>query len=151
MPIPACCAVAERLAAEPPDLALPATGRSSGLPYDSTPILARGGRAITLTAPERRRFPTTTGRPTPPTGSTAMSSAGALEAGREMIAAIDRGEADRLTGVAAARARAIGHAGRLGAGLEPVFAQGREVDHQVGRVSQPLPQSLSSLEHGFDK
>jgi hypothetical protein len=90
---PGLRSVAERVAESHPELGLSGTQRSSGLPYDSTPILARGGRAITLTTQNgsipNYHWPTDTadridrdvlGR--------------ALEAGREMIAAIDRGEAD---------------------------------------------------------
>lgn len=87
-------AVAGGVSEARPDLRLSGTDHSSGLPYDSTPVLARSGRAITLTAQNgsipNYHWPTDTasridrdvlGR--------------ALEAGREMIAAIDRGEADR--------------------------------------------------------
>jgi Zn-dependent M28 family amino/carboxypeptidase len=86
-------AVAERVAGSRPDLALSGTDRSSGLPYDSTPILARGGRAITLSVQNgsipNYHSPTDTAERIDPEVLDR-----ALEAGWEMIAAIDRGEAD---------------------------------------------------------
>jgi hypothetical protein len=86
-------AVAARIAAARSDLRLSGTSRSSGLPYDSTPVLARGGRAITLTVQNGSipdyHWPTDT-----PDRIDADVLSRALEAGREMIAAIDRGEAD---------------------------------------------------------
>ena len=86
-------AVAERVAADRPDLGLSGTSRSSGLPYDSTPVLARGGRAITLSVQNGSipdyHWPTDT-----PDRIDPDVLSRALEAGREMIAAIDRGEAD---------------------------------------------------------
>ncbi|MFN8162130.1 MAG: M28 family peptidase [Solirubrobacterales bacterium] len=86
-------AVAESVAARRPDLRLTGTTRSSGLPYDSTPVLARGGRALTLTVQNgsipNYHWPTDT-----PDRIDPEVLGRALEAGREMIAAIDRGEAD---------------------------------------------------------
>ncbi len=85
--------VAEGVSDSRPDLRLSGTDRSSGLPYDSTPILARGGRAITLTAQNgsipNYHWPTDTASRIDPD-----VLGRALEAGREMIAAVDRGEAD---------------------------------------------------------
>ena len=90
---PGLRAVAERVSESRPDLALSGTERSSGLPYDSTPILARGGRAITLSVQNgsipNYHSPTDTAE-----RIDVEVLARALEAGREMIAAIDRGEAD---------------------------------------------------------
>ncbi|HSJ18027.1 MAG TPA: M28 family peptidase, partial [Solirubrobacterales bacterium] len=84
---------AERLRLRRPELRLEPTDTPAGLTYDSSPVLARGGRAITFSAQDEtipnlhlltdtveNLDPEVLGR--------------ALEAGREMIAAIDRGEAD---------------------------------------------------------
>jgi hypothetical protein len=90
---PGLRSVAERVSDSRPELALSGTDRSSGLPYDSTPILARGGRAITLTV-QNGSIPNYHS----PTDTASRIDRGvlarALETGREMIAAIDRGEAD---------------------------------------------------------
>ena len=90
---PGLRAVAERVSESCPELSLSGTDKSSGLPYDSTPILARGGRAITLTVQNgsipNYHWPTDTAE-----RIDREVLARALEAGREMIAAIDRGEAD---------------------------------------------------------
>ncbi len=84
--------VAERLGRRRPDLGLEPTDAPAGLTYDSSPVLARGGRAITLSAQDRTipnlHQPTDTYENIDP-GVVGR----ALEAGREMIAAIDRGEA----------------------------------------------------------
>ncbi len=85
--------LAEGLAESRPELGLSGIRHGSGLPYDSTPVLARGGRAITLTA-QNGSIPNYHS----PTDTADRIDqdvlARALEAGREMIAAIDRGEAD---------------------------------------------------------
>ena len=85
--------VAEEIAARRPELGLAGSMRSSGLPYDATPVLARGGRAISLTAIGERipdyHAPTDTFERIDP-----KILADALEAGRELIRAVDRGEAD---------------------------------------------------------
>lgn len=87
-------AVAENVISRRPDLGLSGTVRSSGLPYDSTPILAAGGRAITLTVQNgsipNYHWPTDTAD-----RIDQEVFERALGAGREMIAAIDRGDADR--------------------------------------------------------
>lgn len=86
-------AVAEGVAQAHPELGLSGTDRSSGLPYDATPVLAAGGRAITLTVQNgsipNYHWPTDTVDRIDP-----EVLGRALGAGREMIAAIDRGEAD---------------------------------------------------------
>jgi hypothetical protein len=67
-----------------------------GLTYDATPILARGGRALTLIAHDgsipNYHWPTDTPRNIDP-GTVAR----ALEAGAELIKAIDEGAADPLS------------------------------------------------------
>ena len=90
---PGLVRLAEALATRRPELGLSGSLRSSGLPYDATPVLARGGRAMTLTAlgeriPDYHQPTDTFDRIDPKT------LADALEAGRELIRAIDRGEAD---------------------------------------------------------
>ena len=90
---PGLVRLAEALALRRPELSLSGSLRSSGLPYDATPVLARGGRAMTLTALGERipdyHQPTDTFDRIDP-----AVLADALEAGRELIRAIDRGEAD---------------------------------------------------------
>lgn len=86
-------AVADRLHDRRPDLGLEPTDSPAGLTYDSSPVLARGGRALTFSAQDRTipnlHLPTDT------YGNVDPDVIGrALEVGREMIAAIDRGEAD---------------------------------------------------------
>ncbi|HEX2436492.1 MAG TPA: M28 family peptidase, partial [Solirubrobacterales bacterium] len=85
--------IAERLRARRPELGLEPTDRPAGLTYDSSPVLARGGRAITFSAQDETipnlHLPSDTLDNVDPD---VLSRA--LEAGREMIAAIDRGEGD---------------------------------------------------------
>ncbi len=90
---PGLRAVAQRISQSLPDLGLTETERSSGLPYDSTPILAGGGRAMTLSV-QNGSIPNYHS-PTDTIERIDVEVLGrALETGREMIAAIDRGEAD---------------------------------------------------------
>jgi hypothetical protein len=90
---PALQTIAGEVATRRPELGLSGTSRSSGLPYDSTPVLARGGRAITISVQNGSipdyHWPTDTADRIDPD-----VLGRALEAGREMIGAIDRGEAD---------------------------------------------------------
>jgi hypothetical protein len=87
--------LAGRLAREHPDLGLEPAGTPVGLTYDATPVLARGGRALTLVAADddgripNYHWPTDT-----PDNLDLDSVARAHEAVRELVAAIDRGEAD---------------------------------------------------------
>lgn len=90
---PGLRSVAEGLAARRPELGLSGTGHSSGLPYDSTPVLARGGRAITISV-QNGSIPDYH-QPTDVAARIDPEVLGrALEVGREMIRAVDRGEAD---------------------------------------------------------
>jgi hypothetical protein len=90
---PGLVSVAERLRARRPDLGLEPTDAPAGLTYDSSPVLARGGRALTFSAQDRTipnlHLATDTYENIDPDVVRR-----ALEAGREMIAAIDSGEAD---------------------------------------------------------
>jgi hypothetical protein len=47
---PSMASICEEIARRRPELGLSATDRNSGLPYDTTPMLARGQQAITLSA-----------------------------------------------------------------------------------------------------
>jgi Peptidase family M28 len=84
---------AERLRLRRPELGLEPTDRPAGLTYDTGPVLARGGRALTFSAQDETipnlHLPTDTYENVDPDVIRR-----AMEAGREMIAAIDRGEAD---------------------------------------------------------
>lgn len=91
---PALLRLARRTARERPELGLAAAGGPIGLTYDTTAVLARGGRALTFVAGDdgvipNYHHPSDTAENVDP-GTIAR----ALEVGREMIAAIDRGEAD---------------------------------------------------------
>ena len=85
--------LAQEISERRPDLALEATTHNAGLTYDTTPVLARGGRAITFSTQDAMipnyHSPTDTVENLDP------SALGhAIEVGREMLAAIDRGDAD---------------------------------------------------------
>ncbi|MGI9557323.1 MAG: hypothetical protein ACR2N5_05200, partial [Solirubrobacterales bacterium] len=76
-----------------PDLRMGPADSPAGLTYDSSPITARGGRALTLSTQDgsipnlHRETDTYENVDRDGIGRT-------LEAGRELLAAIDRGEAD---------------------------------------------------------
>lgn len=85
--------LAERLGRERPELGLERADPVAGLNYDTTPVLARGGRALTISAqdgtiPNYHR-PTDT-----PENADRDVLGRALEAGRALVAAVDRGDAD---------------------------------------------------------
>jgi hypothetical protein len=85
--------IAEEVSQRRPDLGLEGTSHNGGLTYDTTPVMARGGRAITISTQDETipnyHSPTDTVENLDP------SALGrAIEVGREMLAAIDRGEAD---------------------------------------------------------
>jgi hypothetical protein len=90
---PGLIEVARRLAERRPDLGLEHTDTPAGLTYDVSPVLARGGRALSFSAQDATipnlHWPTDVTENIDPD---VISRA--LETGREMIAAIDRGEAD---------------------------------------------------------
>ena len=86
--------LAEALRERRPELALEPMDAPAGLTYDATPILARGGRALTISAQDGGRIPNYH-RPTDDASNVDRDTfARALEIGRELIAAVDRGEAD---------------------------------------------------------
>ena len=83
-----------RIERERPELELSSLRLGSGLPYDSTPVLVRGGRAATLSV-QGQSIPDYHA-PTDTADRISDQSLGrAIQVGRELIAAIDRGEADR--------------------------------------------------------
>jgi hypothetical protein len=90
---PGLIRVAEALAERRPDLALGDTEKPAGLTYDATPVLARGGRALTLSAQDET-IPNLHQPTDVPENVDPELIGRVLETGREMIAAIDHGEAD---------------------------------------------------------
>ena len=87
-------ALAERVRAEHPELGLEPVDAPTGLTYDATPVLARGGRALTLVAGDGGRIPNYH-RPTDTVENLDPDAvARAIAVGRELIALVDRGEAD---------------------------------------------------------
>ncbi len=85
--------IAERIRTARPDLGLEPSDGPIGLTYDVTPVLARGGRGLTLVAGTDGVIPNYHW-PTDITANVDPNALGrAIETGREMIAAVDRGEA----------------------------------------------------------
>jgi hypothetical protein len=85
--------IAQEVSERRPELGLEGTSHNAGLTYDTSPVMARGGRAITFSTQDETipnyHSPTDTVENLDP------SALGrAIEVGREMLAAIDRGEAD---------------------------------------------------------
>jgi hypothetical protein len=92
---PALMAAAARVADEQPELALEPAGGPIGLTYDATPVMARGGRALTFVAGDggvipNYHWPTDTAANVDP-----AALGRAIGVGRSMAAAIDRGDADQ--------------------------------------------------------
>ncbi len=85
--------LASELAERRPELGLERQDVPAGLTYDTTPVLAGGGRAMTLSAQDETipnlHWPSDT-----PENLDRDVLRRALESGRELIGAIDRGEAD---------------------------------------------------------
>ena len=85
--------IAQGVSERRPELGLEGTTHNAGLTYDTSPVMARGGRAITFstqdaTIPNYHSATDTVENLEP-------SALGrAIEVAREMLAAIDRGEAD---------------------------------------------------------
>lgn len=91
---PCLLALAARLHRERPELGLEPLDSPIGLTYDATAVLARGGRALTLVAGDRGRIPHYH-QPSDTADKIDRKRLGrALDVGRELIAMIDRGEAD---------------------------------------------------------
>ncbi len=91
---PGLLALAQRISGERPELGLTVSDRNAGLTYDATVFTARGGRALTLIA-QGRTIPNYHWPGDVPENLDPDVLARAIETGREMIAAIDRGEVDR--------------------------------------------------------
>ena len=85
--------IAQEISQRRPELGLEGTSHNGGLTYDTTPLMARGGRAITFSTQDETipnyHSPTDTVENLDP-----PALGRAIEVGREMLAAIDRGEAD---------------------------------------------------------
>jgi hypothetical protein len=85
--------LAQEVSERRPELGLMGTSHNAGLTYDTTPVLARRGRAITLSTQDATipnyHSPTDTVDNLDP-----AALGRAIEVGRELLAAIDRGEAD---------------------------------------------------------
>ncbi|MGZ8666014.1 MAG: M28 family metallopeptidase [Solirubrobacterales bacterium] len=91
---PALVAIARSVAAERAELGLAPSEGPIGLTYDVTPVLARGGRAITLVAGDGGVIPNYHWPSDTPENLDPDSLVRALEVTRTMVAAIDRGAAD---------------------------------------------------------
>jgi hypothetical protein len=91
---PGLSGIAARISSARPELGLARSDRQIGLTYDATPVLARGGRALTLVAARdgvipNYHWPTDTVANVDP-----RALATAIEVGGEIVAAVERGEAD---------------------------------------------------------
>lgn len=89
--------VAEQLTRRRPELGLARQERLVGLTYDATQVLARGGRALTLSAQDDTIPNYHTPGDTPENIDRDVLSR-ATEIVREVVAAVDRGEADPIRG-----------------------------------------------------
>ena len=90
---PGLVAIAERIASDAPELGLASSEGPIGLTYDVTPVLARGGRGITLVAGDDGVIPNYHWPTDTPENLDPDSIARALEVARRMVAAVDAGEA----------------------------------------------------------
>lgn len=86
--------VCEETARDHPELGLQAATELAGLTYDATPVMARGGRAITLSAQDRT-IPNYHSAQDVPENLDSDVLGRALETTRLIVAAIDGGGADR--------------------------------------------------------
>ncbi|HSD23910.1 MAG TPA: M28 family peptidase [Solirubrobacterales bacterium] len=85
--------IASEISSRRPELGLHGTDRNAGLTYDATPVMARGGRAITFSTQDGT-IPNYHSMTDIVENLDAGALSRAVEVGREMLAAIDRGEAD---------------------------------------------------------
>ena len=92
---PALVALAGSVAQARPELGLEPADGPIGLTYDATAALARGGRALSFVAGDRGRIPNYHQPSDTVANLDPQTLARAVATGREMIARIDRGEADR--------------------------------------------------------
>jgi len=86
--------VATEVSERRPELGLNGTDHNAGLTYDTTPVLARGGRAITLSAQDSS-IPNYHAMTDTAANADEEVLTRAIEVGREMLAAVDRTEGDR--------------------------------------------------------
>jgi Peptidase family M28 len=91
---PGLLALARRIERERPELGLAAADRPTGLTYDATAVLARGGRALSLVAGDGGRIPNYHRATDTVENIDTERLAKSIAVGRELIAMIDRGEAD---------------------------------------------------------
>ncbi len=91
---PALLEIAGRIARDRPDIGLAPADGPIGLTYDTTAVMARGGRAITFVAGDGGVIPNYHRPSDTPANLDPANIGSALEAGRELLAAADRGEAD---------------------------------------------------------
>ena len=91
---PEMVALAERIGRELPVLGLSACDHGSGLPYDATAVMARGGRALTIGC-QGRAIPDYHWPTDRPAAIEPASLGRAIRLAQEMLAGIDRGESDR--------------------------------------------------------
>ena len=91
---PGLIAAADRVASEAPELRMLPTDTPAGLTYDSSPILARGGRALTISVQDgsipNLHWPTDTYENVEADGVSRT-----LRAGRALVGLVDAGVADR--------------------------------------------------------
>jgi hypothetical protein len=86
--------LAERVRADHAELGLEPVDAPTGLTYDATAVLARGGRALTLVSADGGRIPNYH-RPSDTVENLDLDRLErAIAVGRELIALVDRGEAD---------------------------------------------------------
>jgi hypothetical protein len=84
----------EEIAQERPELGITACDHGSGMPYDSTAVMARGGRALTLTT-QGRTIPNYHWPSDRPETIDREALGRAISCAQEMVLAIDRGAVDR--------------------------------------------------------
>lgn len=92
---PALVELAEAVAAARPELGISGCDHGSGMPYDATAVLARGGRALTITT-QGRTIPNYHWPTDLPATIDRAALGRAIEFAQEMVTRIDRGEADRV-------------------------------------------------------
>jgi hypothetical protein len=85
--------IAQEVAERQPELGLEGTRHNAGLTYDTTPVLARGGRAITFSTQDAT-IPNYHSQTDTVDNLDPSALERAIDVGRAMLAAIDRGEAD---------------------------------------------------------
>jgi hypothetical protein len=90
---PGLAELADAVARSRPELGLSGTDHNAGLTYDVTPVLARGGRAITFSS-QNATIPNYHSPADTVENLDPEVLERALGVGREMLAAIDRGDAD---------------------------------------------------------